>query len=97
MKLDAKNKPYETINEVVDKLATMQKEQSKVLQIWMESFKVHEIPNATIVRDSDEFDAEQDREYQEKYGIPKSVSESVRNAAKVGAFPELKDVFSDIE
>lgn len=94
-KLDAQNKPFSCIEQIVQQLQVSQNEQTKVLQTWMNSFQVHEVPKSTVVRDEDEFTAEQDRAWEELNGsgIPSGVAQSVRNAIQFGAFGEVKDIF----
>lgn len=90
LQLEAQNKPYDTLAAVVDKLSTAQQEQTKVLQEWMQGFKVTEVPTSSVMRDIDEWRLEQDRERGD--GLDAGLRESIHNAMKANAFPQLNDI-----
>ena len=94
LKLDARNKPYDTVADIGRQFMAMQADQTKVLQTWMDSFKITELPKSTVVRDADEFSEEQDRAYAELHDLPPGVAQSIRNAMGVGAEESLMDVFN---
>jgi hypothetical protein len=51
---DAQNAP-------VREMASAMREQTKVLQTWLEGFKVAEVPTSSVVRDEDEVASERER------------------------------------
>jgi len=94
-KFHAQNRPFEVIENIVTQLRQSQGEQTKVLQTWMESFQVHEMPKTSVVRDADEFTEEENRAWDELHaaGVPSGVAESVRNAIRAGSLADVKDMF----
>lgn len=58
---DIAARPLETVLSMVKEMADAQREQTKVLQTWLEGFKVSEVPTSTVIRDEDEVEAERER------------------------------------
>lgn len=86
MELAAKNKPFETILQAVQS-------QNAILNEWLQGFKVHEMPNSTVVRDRDEWEAEMNREYDHALDEPSSkLQESIFNAFRGGAAQDLREM-----
>lgn len=54
-----------THTDALTRLIDAQTAQTKVLQSWMDSFKVTELPSTQTVRDEDEYRAERDRLWDE--------------------------------
>lgn len=55
-------KPLEIMLNIVREQADVQREQTRVLQTWLDGFRVHETPTSTVIRDEDEVAAERERE-----------------------------------
>ena len=76
----AENAHYDAMVQVVAK-------QNDFITRWLDQFKMTDVPTSTVVRDVDEWQAEQDREG----GIQASLS----NAVEAG-FPDLQDLMKDL-
>lgn len=83
MELTAQNKPFETILQAVQS-------QNAILNEWLQGFKVHELPNSHVVRDRDEWEAEQNREFAEN--ADEALMKTIANAFKGGAAQDLKEM-----
>ncbi len=62
MQLEAQNAPYRAIETAIQQLTTSNKESIGIVKTWMEQFTVRSEPQSTVVRDVDEYLAEQLRE-----------------------------------
>lgn len=83
LKLDAQNKPFETLASAIGN-------QAEFIKAYFEGFKVTEIPTSTIIRDEDAYIAEQQRV--EPHA---ELKQSIRNALSAGAMPDLKDILNN--
>ena len=81
LKLAAQNKPFEVMAEAI-------KAQSQFLQDWLSGFKMTDLPTSSTVRDIDEYQAELER----NRGMSDNLVQSVENAMKANAFPELRSL-----
>ena len=63
LEVKAQSAPFEQMAAIVREAMDAQREQTKVLQTWMEMFRVADIPTSTTVRDEDEVRAEVDRSF----------------------------------
>lgn len=84
LKLQAQNRPFELMAQAISA-------QSKFLEDWLGNFKTTDIPTSTIVRDADEYYAEQQR-IRESGELDPGIQKSIHNAIKAGSFPELADI-----
>lgn len=86
-KTKQQNRQFELMAEVVDK-------QSSFMNKWLESFNITDLPASTVVRDIDQWRAEQDRD---RFGdttneLPPDLRQSISNALRSGAFPDLQEM-----
>lgn len=57
-------------------------ENTNVIKSWFSHFTTTEVPSASVTRDEDEYQREQD-------DLHPSIRESIQNGIKAGAFPDL--------
>lgn len=88
LKLDAANKPYEVMAGAVAA-------QSEFLKAYFNSFKVTELPTSSIIRDEDEYEAEQARLSGRVEDAHAALTASMMNAAKANAWPELEKLLRE--
>lgn len=66
------HKALTTIESIVQRFAETQAETNKVLQTWLEGFKITELPKSTVRRDEDIIALEKDRYRALGYDVPET-------------------------
>jgi hypothetical protein len=82
----AANKPFEAVMAVAQ-------QQSQFMEKWLDSWKGTEVPSSTVVRDLDEWHAEQARLRQEQGdNLSPELRQSIENAIRGGALGDLREM-----
>lgn len=66
-----------TFDSLIKEVLDISKQQNKVFQTWMESFKVTTLPSSSIVREEDEVRMEKDRLRAQGYPVDSPLAEQV--------------------
>jgi hypothetical protein len=80
-KSDAKNAQFIAMQKMVEA-------QMEVVGKWFSGFQTLEVPSTHTITDEDAY-------YNEQAKLNPQLAESIRNAAKAGAFPDLADILQD--
>lgn len=98
LQIEAKNKPYTTIEQVAKEFTAAMNAQTSILQDWIGGFKTTEIPKSSVVRELDEWNNEQKRKLDgDEWITVESPADLLRDslakeAKKAGVFPDVADI-----